>query len=51
MYITNYAEKHGMVIPRRVPVFKTADPRVRLLPSLENKTRTGIGVMDMMMSI
>ena len=40
-----------MVIPGMVPGLMTADPRVRLLPSSENKTRTGVGVMDMMMSI
>ncbi|KAJ8043724.1 hypothetical protein HOLleu_10939 [Holothuria leucospilota] len=35
----NYAEKNGMVIPGRVAGVKTSDPRVRLLPSSDSKTR------------
>ena len=37
-FIANYAERNGMVIPGRVPGFKSSDPRIRLLPSSENKT-------------
>ena len=38
-YITNFAETNAMVIPGRVPGVKTSDPRVRILPSAENKSK------------
>ncbi|XP_033096656.1 uncharacterized protein LOC117100916 [Anneissia japonica] len=38
-FITGYAEVHALVIPGRVPGFKSADPRTRLLPCNVTKAK------------
>ena len=37
-FVTMFAEERALTIPGRVPSKKSSDPRIRLLPAVENRT-------------